>query len=56
MLCLLSLFSFVEKSQANQLRVKVCSIPNCEVLLQLQEVLWEGDETVTKLTFTYERF
>ena len=47
----------MEKSPVNWLRVKVCFITNAAILLQLQEVLKKGDETVTKLTtFAEERF
>ena len=39
------------------MRVKVCFITNGTILLQLQEKLKKGDETVTKLTtFAEERF
>ena len=42
-------FNFAEKSQVNQSKVKVCSISNWAILLQIQKELRKGDQTVIKL-------
>ena len=49
-LYLISSFNLVEKSQVDQSIVRVCSIPNWAILLQLQKELRKVDGTVTKLT------